>query len=697
MTVHNLEGVKQLEKLGFKRVVLSRELSISEIEYIRKNTDIELEIFIHGALCISYSGQCLFSSMVGNRSGNRGMCAQPCRLPYELYANNNLLDKGFLLSPKDQSALDFLPSLIKNGVDSFKIEGRLKTPEYVATVTRIYRKYIDFVLENINLSDSELIAEIHKKLELKNETTGLSDKEELLQVFNRGNFSSGHFSNEANTNLIYSKKSNNMGLYLGKVQDFKAQKGHITLKLENSLSIGDRISINNENYTVSELMIKNKNFPSLPSGNTVTIGRMKGNISNGAQIYRIESKKLSNFANSTFDVEKELLKIPLDAKIAIKENSPIELTISGKTGFYSNLSVNLKSNICPEKAINSPITKEKIIAQLSKTGNSQFKFNNIEVDLEAGLFIPKISVLNELRRNSILLLEEKVKELYTFDIKATNLPNIQNRSISKSKIEKPKISLLLNILNKNASYHYLTNIDTLYIPYKYFTLEDYKYLLKNLCSKFTVYIYMPTIIKDKYLKTIDKFITQAIDIGIKGFVISHISQAEILKRYNLPMIGNYSLNIYNIETISKLRDIGLSKITPSVELEKLELNSLIETSNLPTELIVYGKTPLMTTNYCFLGKSNSCYEACKKLCKENTKFYLKDRLGFEFRLIPDNTSTITTIFNSKITSIAYKDFNVDSVRIDILDENIEQIQNIINKVNLGERFEGNDYTNGKIK
>ena len=144
MSVHNLQGVLKLQELGFKRVVLARELSADEIAYICANSNIEIECFIHGALCISYSGQCLMSSMIGGRSGNRGNCAQPCRLFYSLIdQNDKQLDKGHLLSSRDLCGLEYLPFLIKSGVTSFKIEGRMKTPEYVATVTRIYRKYID--------------------------------------------------------------------------------------------------------------------------------------------------------------------------------------------------------------------------------------------------------------------------------------------------------------------------------------------------------------------------------------------------------------------------------------------------------------------------------------------------------------------------------------------------------------------------
>ena len=699
MTVHNLEGVKQLEAFGFKRVVLSRELSISEIEYIRKNTNAELEVFIHGALCISYSGQCLFSSMVGNRSGNRGMCAQPCRLPYELYSNKNLLDKGFLLSPRDQSAIDFLPALIKSGIDCFKIEGRLKAPEYVATVTKIYRKYIDFIIKNINLSDEELINQIHTMIEIPNEITGLSDKEELLQVFNRGNFSKGHFENEPNTKLIYSQKPNNMGLYLGKIQNFNNQKGHITLKLENSISVGDRISINNENYTVSELMIKNKNYPTLDSGNTVTLGRMKGNISNGMSVFRIENKKLSTFAQSIFSSEKELLNIPFDAEITIKKGLPIKLTVYGKTGFYKNLKVTIDSNIIPETAENQPVSKEKIIAQLSKTGNTPFCFENINIDLENNLFIPKISSLNELRRNAFAELENKVKEIYTFNINDSKNVSDNDSVTPLSPISSPSISLLLNILNNNFNYAELTGIDALYIPYKYFLNSSYDFTLETLCNKFKVFLYMPSIMRENYFGALNSTIEKSLNFGVKGFVISHISQIESLRKYNLPVIGNYTLNVYNNESIKTLKDFGLVKFTPSVELEKADLLELLNLASLPSELIVYGKTPLMTNNYCYLGKSNRCYKDCKKLCLENSKFYLKDRLGFEFRIVPDNTCTITTIYNSKITSINYTDFinKINSVRIDILDENLDDIQKIINKVKKNERFEGKDFTNGKIK
>ncbi len=237
MTTTNLEGVKILEKLGFKRVVLSRECSLNEIKNICENSNIEIEVFIHGALCICYSGQCLFSSMIGGRSGNRGECAQPCRLPYSVLCNENTLDSGFVLSPSDLYTLENLPDLIKAGVCSFKIEGRMKSPTYVATVTRIYRKYIDLAIKFNNK-------------QIKTYIIDQQDKLDLMQVFNRGNFSSGHILDEPNKKLVFKEKPNNIGIYLGKISKYNAKKGLITAKLENRLSVGDRNFLRKRKYKI---------------------------------------------------------------------------------------------------------------------------------------------------------------------------------------------------------------------------------------------------------------------------------------------------------------------------------------------------------------------------------------------------------------------------------------------------------------
>ena len=259
MSIHNLNGALELQKLGFKRIVLARELSINEINHICKNTDVEIECFIHGALCVSYSGLCLFSSLLGGRSGNRGKCAGPCRLPYDLLENDKKINSGYLLSTKDLCGLEYIPYLIKSGVNCLKIEGRMKSPEYVATVTRIYRKYIDLALS--------------RKPYIIDET----DKKELLQVFNRGLSSSGHLDDSPNKYLVFKDKPNHMGLFLGTVQKYNKNKGYVTLKLKEKLNIGDKVSIEQEpgSYTISELMENNKNIKETKINQIVTIGRIK--------------------------------------------------------------------------------------------------------------------------------------------------------------------------------------------------------------------------------------------------------------------------------------------------------------------------------------------------------------------------------------------------------------------------------------
>ena len=283
MTVHNLNGALALQDLGFKRVVLSRELSSHEIKHICNHTTIEIECFVHGALCISYSGQCLFSSMLGGRSGNRGKCAQPCRLPYELLEEEKKINSGHLLSTKDLCGLDYLPFLIESGVSCFKIEGRMKSPEYVATITRIYRKYIDLAL-----SDNPYVIDP-------------KDRKDLMQVFNRGMSSSGHLNDEPNRNLVFKEKPNHMGLFLGIVKKYNPNKGHITVALKETITIGDTISLENApgSYTISELMENHKNIQETKIGQTVMLGRMKGNIKCGDKIYKISSKALSAAAKES--------------------------------------------------------------------------------------------------------------------------------------------------------------------------------------------------------------------------------------------------------------------------------------------------------------------------------------------------------------------------------------------------------------
>ena len=228
----------------------------------------------------------------------------------------------------------------------------------------------------------------------------------------------------------------------------------------------------------------------------------------------------------------------------------------------------------------------------------------------------------------------------------------------------------------------------MFIPLKYFILPEYSEELTAICKTFNTYIYMPNVLRDTIKVNFDNIVKS---FKINGFVVSSINQLDVVSKYNLEIIGNYTLNVYNIHTLKSLQNRGIIETCITPELNDFDTKTLIETSSLPLELIVYGRIPFMTMNYCLLGKSNKCYKECTRLCKLNKKFYIKDRLGLSFRIVPDNTSTLTTIYNSKITSFDYSDFNVASVRISILDENQKQIQEIINTVKSSKRLEGQEY------
>lgn len=604
MTIHNLNGALKLQGLGFKRVVLSRELSLTEIEYICKNTSIEIECFVHGALCISYSGQCLFSSMLGGRSGNRGKCAGPCRLPYKLIENDKAIDSGYLLNTRDLCGLEFLPQLINAGVDCLKIEGRMKSPEYVATVTNIYRKYIDLAYSKNDFN------------------INIEDKKTLLQAFNRGNFSSGHLDSSENRNLVFKEKPNNMGLFIGIIQKYNPNKGHITLKIQEKLNIGDTISVGNENgsYKISELMNKNTNLKETQVGQTVTIGRMKGNIKVGDKVYRLSSKELTTIAKESY--KKEVKKTALNCTVSIKKNTPISINIKSytKNGIYKNLDISCKLDYIPEIAQNRPLDKATIIKQISKTTDTPYYFKNINIDLDKNLFLPKISILNELRRTALSNVEnfaiskihrqlpESFVDYISKETDSTTLNNMRNFNNTKiNSNATPKVSLLLNVLHSDWNYNKLENIDSIYIPLKYFTSKKYSPVLKIISKKFDTYIYMPTIIKSNYENLFLANAEEAVEkYNIQGFVISNIGNLNLLHSLfnNLDeyykVIANYTFNVYNSETVLELKKLEISSFTLSPELDKQTITSLCNYNYLQKELIVYGKVPLLNINYCLL-------------------------------------------------------------------------------------------------
>lgn len=482
----------------------------------------------------------------------------------------------------------------------------MKSPEYVAIVTRIYRKYIDLALS-------------------KNEyKIDKNDRKMLMQVFNRGMSSSGHFDDEPNKDLVFKEKPSNMGIYLGKVEKYNKNKGHITLTLKDSISIGDTISLEKEtgSYTVSELMNNNKNITETKAGQTVTIGRMKGNINPGNKIYKLSSKQLSNFAKETYKSENR--KVHLNCVVTIKKGLPISIEILNHSNLlvYKDLKMTYTSNYIPEEAKNKPLDVQTVINQISKTSSTPYVFDKINVNLDDNVFLPKLSILNELRRNALENVESfaisKIhRNVENFDINTKdskdciidNMRSFANQKNINNKNDIYNISLLLNKINIDYDYSKLDRVEKIYIPLKYFSIKKYENILKTISKKADLYIYMPTIVKGNYKNLFFANVENAIKkYSIQGFVISNICNIMLLNsifddlnKY-FKIISNYTFNVFNKYTVLELKKLGISTYTLSPELDKETIFDLSNYNYLKKELIVYGKTPVLNMNYCLLRR-----------------------------------------------------------------------------------------------
>ena len=604
------------------------------------------------------------SSIIGQRSGNRGRCAGTCRMPYELINkdDNKIIDKGYLLSSKDVCTLDIIPELIKSGAMSFKIEGRMKTPEYVGVVTSIYRKYIDLALsENQYIVDEE-------------------DRKKLMQVFNRGGFSTGYIKGKLGKDMMYTQRPDHMGIFLGKVISYNPNRGYIKLKLEEEIDLGDSIKINKNSCKISELMKNNNNIKNAKSGEIVTIGRIKGTIKAGDSVYKTVSLKLENKIkqkNSKENVKRNVL-----CKVEIEIGKPLQLEV-----------VDMETNekFCAigevvEKAQKVEIEKDRIEEQIRKTGGTIFEIEEIKINLESNAYVA-IKEINDLRRKALEGLEEKIKGKISRTKKEIKLEDLSIKEIQ----EQTKISLLLNLIKGEYNYKKLKQVDRIYLPISEIILANNKEKIEEITSIADTYIYMPNIIRDEHKNIIYKKIEDLVSrYNIKGFVISNISQIKDLAKYNLEMIANYTFNVFNNRTAKELENLKFSTITISPELNEEEIKSI--KTILTKELIVYGRTPLMTSEYCTIGTFKNCNGMCAK-----GKYVLKDRMNFEFPIYTNRINCNTTIYNSKITSIMWKNLKINSIRIDILEENIEEINKIVELHKQNKRLEGQNYTNGNLK
>lgn len=391
MHIHNLEGVKFAHEVGLKRVVLARETNYELLKNIRENTNIELEVFIHGALCLSYSGQCLMSSMTSDRSGNRGTCSQPCRMKYDLFSNNKKINEdNYLLSTKDLNTVEYIHKLIDIGIDSLKIEGRMKRPEYVYLITSIYRKAIDSYFEK-------------KTIKLDTEVN------EMKKMFNR-KFTKGFLFNENNNNFINSYRPNHLGIEIGEVVEIK--ENNVFIRLVDTINKGDGIRIINSKEDtglgLNNIYLNNKLVLIAHKNDVIKIS-IKGMVKKGDKVLKTTDIEQLNNINDLIKNKKRKVKIKGTIKCIL--NQPLELTIEDNKNI-----IKLEGNIVSE-SINISTTEEDIRKQVSKLGSTVYEFESLDIIKDNNIFV-RITDINELRRKTCLLLDEK--RLYKTNYKKEN-------------------------------------------------------------------------------------------------------------------------------------------------------------------------------------------------------------------------------------------------------------------------------------
>ena len=657
MVAHSLEDVKYLESVGFDRVVLAREVTVEEIKYICDNCKADIEVFVHGALCVCYSGQCLMSSMIGNRSGNRGRCAQPCRQRYELidvYTGEVVNSNGdYLLSPRDLNALEEIDKVIDAGVHSLKIEGRMKRPEYVATVIDGYRKTIDEYLAT-------------NKLNVSDETIN-----DLYTIFNR-KFTKGLLLGDVGKDMMNSQLPNNQGLYVGTVVDYNKKAKRLKIKLANTLKKGDGINLGGG--TIGRI-IKNGNIETIGyKGETIELDFV-GEARKGQIVFKTSDSELMDRVQATFTQDKEFVKNIIDAKITIKLGQKPILTLKDR---HSN-EATIEGDKIVEEAMKVALSKEKVETQLRKLGNTPYELDLLEIELDDNVSLP-ISLLNQMRRDCIELLD---KERVSIKNRKYKNKIVKYKPVLYNRNKQQEISVKVKNLEQLES-ALECGVDRIY--YEDTNTIDKGMSLAMKYNKKVIYS-APRIIRNKEYNHLAK----ANNAGVESVQVGNYGSIDYFKDKKLNI--DYYLNAFNSETINYYKEIGADTLCISQELNINEIKETIKYTDINIESVVYGYTPLMITEYCPMGV---IVRDCKKdkrvaKCKESI-YALRNSKGDEFRVSQDIFCR-STIYNSNVTCMLDNLYELHEIGINVLrlDFTLEDKETVKEVIEAYQEVLSNDY------
>lgn len=597
MTFHDLEGVRQAKRLGFSRVVLSRELSFDEIKYISENCDVEIEFFVHGALCISYSGQCLMSSFIGGRSGNRGACAQPCRKQYTVKNETTGKEsiKAFLMSPKDLMTYEQLDQLKTLNNVSLKIEGRMKGADYVYSIVSTYRDGLDtgFHMENIV---------------------------NFTRTFNR-QFTTGFMFEDSYHQMMNYEIPSSYGVPVAKVLSLKDEQ--LELKLIDTLNKGDEIQFRQNGDTIGTrtdvILHKAKRVLTGNREETVFVP-FKYKVPVGAIMYKTYDKAFIDEMMRNSQIQRAVHSVQFEFNAKIGEYATL------KAIFNDELlnPFEYKSENIVELAQKKALEESRIIEQLSKLGGTPYYLTHVSCNIEENMTMP-VSELNRMRR---LCLEAHAASL-AIRYKDRNVQkqlSIQSQIKEVTKSETLKLQLVFNdvseLLRTLENTKDESNAQRNYVVEYYLTdINGFAVNFETLISR-KVKPLLPRIIRQQESETIKDFIRKYVSETNLGISISHIGQISYAEETQL-MEADYALNVMNSESGRTLNALGFKQVIWSTELSKDELKQLILVPE-NNGIFAYGHLPLMISEYCPVGGSFLGHDQCK-LCLKNQFSLIDER------------------------------------------------------------------------
>lgn len=674
MTLTMAEGANLLKDYNVTRLVTSRELSFKEIRAIRDNTDMEIESFVHGALCYCYSGQCLMSSMIGGRSGNRGRCAQPCRMSYQFYSENSRISNDketYLLSPKDINTVAFIPELIEAGVDSFKIEGRMKRPEYAAAVTSIYRKYVDYYLEHGKEKYQDIV-----RSDVFNQ-----DMMNLMDIYNRGGFSGGYGKTYNCKQMMSITRPNHSGVYVGDV--VKAWKGQVKIDLKENINSQDVLEIRDGEDKAYEFTSKDP----MDAGRILSANIGTAKVKQGLKVYRTKNNSLLDKITKKY-LDQDL-KQAIQGNIYAKSGERLQLTL-----ISNGISVTSYKDIVQE-ATKQPMTKEKLLAAIMKTGESPYYFDDLKVQMGENIFVP-VSWLNEIRREAIELLQKKVIDQYRRELKTDILGN--NISIGREKshilseteymadhnIDNNAMGLCVTIQTTDQFRAALevAEVDGIYVTYD---MIDYNEILpmaeETVARAKEFYLVLPYICRLSIYERLNKELAPIIDDdNVKGFIVKNMEEVALIKSLTKDkpkeIILNYNMYVYNKEAYEFWKEQGITHYGAPVELNFGELKTL---GIKDCDMVVYGHQPVMVSTQCLYASTGVCRKE-KGIISHNG--YLLDRISKKFFVQTNCDSCYNIIYNGQSLSLLkqvseVKELAPRNIRLDFTFETEEETKKVI--------------------